>query len=105
MISLREVEDTIRELEAGAATYNNCMKLASLYIIRDELMEKEEGYYNYRYAAREGRPSRYARSSTYGRTVKPITPLDTTLYTEPMMYHKDDDLLINDNGMYTTSRM
>ena len=49
MINLREVEDTIRDLENGSATYNNCMKLASLYIIRDEMKKKEGQYYNYTY--------------------------------------------------------
>ena len=46
------IEDTIRNLENGSATYNNCMKLASLYIIRDELMKKEGQYSNYTYGRR-----------------------------------------------------
>lgn len=82
MINLREVEDTIRDLENGSATYNNCMKLASLYIIRDEMKKKEGQYYNYTY-----RPMMYDNrgmnnpSSSYG-------------YREPMMYtdHSDEML-------------
>ena len=37
MLNLREIEEAIKELEMGSTTYNNCMKLASLYIIRDEM--------------------------------------------------------------------
>lgn len=40
MLNLREIEEAIKELESGSSTYNNCMKLASLYIVRDELMKK-----------------------------------------------------------------
>ena len=35
MLNLHEIEEAIKELEMGSTTYNNCMKLASLYIIRD----------------------------------------------------------------------
>ena len=52
MINLREVEETIKDLENGAATYNNCMKLASLYIIRDEMKKKEGEYAGYTYGYR-----------------------------------------------------
>jgi len=48
MLNLHEVEAAIRDLENGSATYNNCMKLASLYIVRDEL-RKKESMYNYSY--------------------------------------------------------
>ena len=83
MINIREVEDAIRELEASSATYNNCMKLASLYIIRDEL-EQKEGYgrtsYGYHpYYERGGRSG--SGSSSYG-------------YRQPMYYDHDEDLMI-----------
>lgn len=91
MISLREVEDTIHSLENGAATYNNCMKLASLYIVRDEL-RKREGF------------SQYARNNSYG-----YHPIYTdgrqgngrsSYGYEPSYYNNNDDLIIRkDNGM------
>jgi len=96
MISLREVEDTIRDLENGAATYNNCMKLASLYIIRDELRKKESqyGYYNY------GRsyPMMYERGGNSGNTGRSSSV--SYGYREPMMYNHDDELMIHGNEMY-----
>ncbi len=86
MLSLREVEEAIRDLESGSATYNNCMKLASLYIVRDELKQKE-GYSNYNYNngyypmyERGGRGS----SSSYG-------------YRRPMYYENDDLMIKKDN--------
>lgn len=36
-MNLHEIEEAIRELEQGSCTYGNCAKLASLYIIRDEM--------------------------------------------------------------------
>ena len=72
MLNLHEVESAIRELENGSATYNNCMKLASLYIVRDEL-KKKESMYNYGYHPGNG-------NSSYG-------------YREPM-YYENDDLMI-----------
>ena len=72
MINLREVEEAIKQLESSSATYNNCTKLASLYIVRDELMKKESGYTSY----------------SYGYNNK------------PMMYHNnDDDLIIRHDMM------
>ena len=84
MLNLREVEEAIRELENGSATYNNCMKLASLYIVRDELKQKEGRYSNYNY----GYSPMYERSgsSSYG-------------YKEPMYYTNNDDLLIKKDMM------
>ena len=49
MITLREVESAIQDLEQGSATYNNCMKLAALYIIRDEMKKGKVEYTRYPY--------------------------------------------------------
>lgn len=46
MINLHEVEQAIAELERSSSTYNNCMKLASLYIIRDEFRNRGQSNYN-----------------------------------------------------------
>lgn len=35
MLNLDEIESTIRELENNATTFENCRKLAILYIVRD----------------------------------------------------------------------
>lgn len=84
MLNLREVEEAIRDLENGSATYNNCMKLASLYIVRDELKQKE-GQYNYGYYPMYARGGN-GGSSSYG-------------YKEPMYYNNSDDLLIKKDMM------
>ena len=78
MLNLREVEEAIRELENSSSTYNNCMKLASLYIVRDELKQKEGQFYNYGYY-----PINYERNSrsSYG-------------YKRPMYYTSEEDLMI-----------
>ncbi len=34
-MNIHEINEAIRELENGPTTYHNCMKLASLYIVRD----------------------------------------------------------------------
>lgn len=96
MLSLHEVEEAIRDLEAGSATYNNCMKLASLYIVRDELKQKEYGYgqsnYGY-YPMYESRGGQGGRgSSSYG-------------YRKPMFYDSDDLMIKKDHNMYTPSDM
>lgn len=84
MLSLHEIEEAIRELENGSATYNNCMKLASLYIVRDQLKQKGMySQYNYGYYPMyENRGSRGGNSgsSSYG-------------YRRPM-YYENDDLMI-----------
>ena len=48
MLNLHEIETAIQDLQQGSMTYNNCMKLASLYVIRDELY-KRSGQMNYSY--------------------------------------------------------
>ena len=85
MLNLHEVEEAIRELENGSATYNNCMKVASLYIVRDELRQKEGRYNNYNYYPMYER-SGNSGSSSYG-------------YREPMYYNNNDDLLIKKDMM------
>lgn len=40
MISLAEIERTIKELESGVTSYTNCAKLADLYTVRDHLYER-----------------------------------------------------------------
>ena len=35
MLSIEEVENTIIELENGNTTFDSCIKLASLYVVRD----------------------------------------------------------------------
>ena len=37
MISLKEIEKTITELENGETSFSNCEKLANLYIVYDHL--------------------------------------------------------------------
>lgn len=88
MLNLREVEEAIRELESSSATYNNCMKLASLYIVRDQL-RKQGSYSQYRYYPMYERGGHSGNNgSSYGY--------------RPMYYH-DDDLMIKkdmDMDMY-----
>lgn len=93
MLNLREIEQAIKELENSSTTYNNCMKLASLYIIRDEL-RKEGQYSNYTYGRnypmmyeRGGNSSSNSGSSSYG-------------YDMPLNYHNNDDLMIRKDMMY-----
>lgn len=40
MLDINEIEEAIKELEQGEATYASCNKLASLYIVRDKLTDK-----------------------------------------------------------------
>ncbi len=82
MLNLREIEEAIKQLEMGSTTYNNCMKLASLYIIRDEMKKQGQGMYTY------GRnyPMMYDKNGRGGN--------DQTYAYDPMMYANDDDLII-----------
>lgn len=41
-MNLVEIENTIKELESGEATFASCEKLANLYIVRDHLLPKDE---------------------------------------------------------------
>lgn len=100
MLNLHEIESAIKELENGSATYNNCMKLASLYIIRDEMRKKEDmyNYTSYGYGGhyypmyeRGNNGSGNSGSSSYG-------------YREPMFY-ENDDLMIRKDGMSDYRRM
>lgn len=36
-MDMREIENTIEELENGTTTYDNCIKLSALYSVRDNL--------------------------------------------------------------------
>ena len=39
MLDMVEILDTIKELENGSTTFDNCSKLASLYIIKDKFIK------------------------------------------------------------------
>lgn len=92
MLSLREVEEAIHDLENASATYNNCMKLASLYIVRDELKQKEGGYSQYNYGYYPMYENRSGRGgSSYG-------------YRRPM-YYENDDLMIKKDPMHDRQPM
>ena len=39
MLNLEEINNTIEQLENGDTTFDNCIKLASLYIVRDNLQK------------------------------------------------------------------
>lgn len=69
-MNINEINEAIRELENGPTTYHNCMKLASLYIVRDEYGKEGSRQYNM-YASngggrRGGGSSRYEDRSQYG---------------------------------------
>lgn len=91
MLNLREIEEAIKELESGSSTYNNCMKLASLYIVRDELMKKQGQYSNYYNYTRPYYPMMYERG---GRSGNDGQSSNSSYAYTPMMYHNDDDLII-----------
>lgn len=42
MLDLVEIENTIQQLENGETTFDACMKLASLYTVRDRLYQSTE---------------------------------------------------------------
>lgn len=83
MVHLREIEEAIRELENSSSTYNNCMKLASLYIIRDELRQREGQFSSYGYGYM---PMTYERGGNSGRS--------SYGYRRPMYYDNNEDLMI-----------
>ena len=37
MLNLEEINNTIDQLEEGNTTFDNCIKLSALYIVRDKL--------------------------------------------------------------------
>ena len=41
MLDITEINNTIEELENGSTTFDNCLKLASLYIVRDNYKQDE----------------------------------------------------------------
>lgn len=41
MLNLQEIEDSIKDLEESSTTYDNCARLASLYIVRDRLKQDD----------------------------------------------------------------
>lgn len=41
-MNMQEITDTIEELENGPTTYDSCMKLASLYTVRDNFHSDTE---------------------------------------------------------------
>ncbi len=95
MINPREVEEAIRELEGSSATYNNCMKLASLYIIRDHMMQSNQyNYTNYGYYPMYQRGGRSGNNSN-----------SSYRYYEPMRYNHQDDLMIKKQPMMRQDMM
>lgn len=101
MLNLREIEQAIKDLENSPTTYNNCMKLASLYIVRDTL-RKEGQYSNYNYNYNKNYPMMYERGGNSGNSGQNSNSGSSSYgYNEmPMMYHNDDDLLIRKDMMY-----
>lgn len=47
MLSKREIEQAIAELETSASTYQNCERLASLYIMHDHMYGKVKAEFQY----------------------------------------------------------
>ena len=85
MINSHEIEEAIRQLEEGSMTYNNCMKLASLYIIRDEIKNKDyPTSYGYHYPIMYEQRGRENYNYRYN----------------PPMYYTNDDLMIKKQGMH-----
>ena len=41
MLNLKDIDETIEELENGATTMANCQKLAYLYIVRDKITKTD----------------------------------------------------------------
>ena len=41
MLNLQEIEESIKDLENSSTTYDNCSKLASLYIVRDKMKQND----------------------------------------------------------------
>lgn len=41
MLNVDEINNTIKELENGSTTFESCNKLASLYIVRDNIKSKD----------------------------------------------------------------
>lgn len=39
MLDMQEIDNTIEQLENGTTTFDNCLKLASLYIVREHLKD------------------------------------------------------------------
>ena len=87
-MNLHEIEEAIRELEQGSCTYSNCQKLASLYIIRNEMRKSGQSMYNYGYYPMYGRSG----ESSYG-------------YRRPMYYENDDLMIKKDNMMREQDHM
>ena len=88
-------------MENSPTTYNNCMKLASLYIVRDEL-RKESQYYNYNYT--KNYPMMYEHGGNRGQSSSGSGSSSYGYNEPPMMYHNDDDLLIHKDMMYNQGR-
>lgn len=73
-MNMNEINEAIRQLEDGPTTYHNCMKLASLYIVRDMYGKEGSRSYNYNMYAnnasnngrRAGGSSRYDDRNQYG---------------------------------------
>lgn len=45
-MTIKQLEEEINKLENGKMTYGTCQALASLYIIKDHMMEKKDWNYN-----------------------------------------------------------
>ena len=92
-MNLHEIEEAIRELEQGSCTYSNCQKLASLYIIRDQMRKNGQGMYTYG-RSNYGYYPMYERgnNSSYG-------------YRRPMYYENDDLMIKKDNMMREQDHM
>ena len=45
-MNMQEIEDSIIELENGATNFNNCQKLASLYIVKEHYINKNKSLVN-----------------------------------------------------------
>lgn len=109
MLDLNEVNKTIDELEAGPTTFDSCMKLASLYTVRDHISSfytmntVEEEYYDIlpsyrRYCETKKKYQRKevtkeAVIDDIAQVTKEIYEFITTLYSSTDMPEERDEIL------------
>lgn len=102
MLDIEQVSDTIKELEQSDTTFDNCIKLASLYIVRnnyptddvstelDDILPQYKRYCTIKRNYQLGNLSKDAVISAMDKVCKEITEFINSLYSHTDMQEERD---------------
>ena len=88
-MNLKDINESIYELESGATSYDSCHKLASLYVVKDPLEPAPVVNYSQGYSQKDLTPNRDKVMDIFSELLETIKVTQPRLY-ECVMRKLDD---------------